>query len=133
MLYKACGNGSRPEGMSIRTFIAQGLSLCRSITMHHMIEEQEIYPPLAERMPMFKDDEHLIGQHALIHNGLDKLQEYLGKCRVGETELRLPEMKSIMDEFGEVLWAHMDDEVRDLGAGNMRMYWTKEEMQAFPW
>lgn len=92
-----------------------------------------MYPPLAERMPRFKADEHLIGQHALIHEGLDRLEEYLEKCLAGETELRLPEMKDVMDGFGEVLWQHLDDEVRDLGAENMRRYWSKQEMLDMPW
>ena len=54
------------------------------------------------------------------------------RCRSGERELRLDELKDIMDGFGKVLWTHLDDEVRTLGAENMRKYWTLEEMNTMP-
>lgn len=130
MLYKTCTTGSRPGGMSLRSFLHQGLQLCRQLTMHHTIEEQYFFPPLAERMPAFAQNDHLISQHELIHEGLVKLEEYLDECRGGIRELRLPELKEVLDTFGEVLWAHLDDEVRMLGAENMRRYWSKEEVTA---
>ena len=42
--------------------------------------------------------------------------------------MRLEELKEVMDGFGKVLWAHLDDEVKTLGAENMRKYWTIWEM-----
>ena len=119
--------------MSIRGFITQGLHLCQSLTIHHTIEEQHVFPELAERMPAFAPHDHLISQHERIHEGLEKLEAYLVGCRSGDRELRMPELKEIMDSFGEVLWAHLDDEVRMLGAGNMRKYWSKEEIMSFQW
>lgn len=98
--------------------------------MHHTIEEQYFFPPLAKRMPVFAENDHLISQHGQIHEGLVRLEEYLNECRKGERELRLPELKEVMDTFGQVLWSHLDDEVRTLGAENMRRYWSKEEISA---
>jgi hypothetical protein len=40
-------------------------------------------------------------------------------------------MKMLMDSFGRVLWAHLDDEVEQLGADNMREFWMKEDMKRF--
>jgi len=119
--------------MSIRAFVSQGLHLCQSLTMHHTIEEQYVFPELAERMPVFREHDHLISQHEEIHVGLEKLEAYLDSCRSGERELRLPELKEIMDTFGTVLWAHLDDEVRTLGAENMRKYWSKQEILQMRW
>jgi hemerythrin-like domain-containing protein len=133
ILYKTCETGSRPNGMSLRAFISQGLHLCHGLTMHHTIEEQYVFPELAERMPAFKPHDHLISQHEAIHEGLVKLEEYLDACRAGEREMRLPELKVVMDTFGEVLWTHLDDEVRMLGAENMRRYWSKQEILAMNW
>ncbi|OAP62933.1 hypothetical protein AYL99_02160 [Fonsecaea erecta] len=133
MLYKTCTSGSRPAGMSLRGFISQGLHLCHALTIHHTIEEQHVFPELAERMPAFGPHDHLITQHEQIHVGLEKLEQYLDACRSGEKELRLPELKEIMDSFGEVLWAHLDDEVRMLGAENMRKYWSKDEILSMQW
>jgi hemerythrin-like domain-containing protein len=133
LLYKTCETGSRPAGMSLRAFISQGLHLCHALTIHHTIEEQHVFPELAERMPAFAPKDHLISQHEAIHEGLEKLGDYLDSCRSGEKELRLPELKTIMDTFGEVLWAHLDDEVRMLGAENMRKYWSKQEIMSMNW
>ena len=71
-------------------------------------------------MPAFKKELELLTQHKQIHDGLDKFQAYLAECKFGEKDLRMDELKTLMDDFGGVLFAHLDDEVKQLGAENMR-------------
>jgi hemerythrin-like domain-containing protein len=114
--------------MSIRQFLSIGLDFCHHLETHHMIEERYFFPELAVKMPLFRQRDHLLSQHAQIHAGLEGFEKYLMDCRRGERELRMEEMKELMDKFGKVLWAHLDDEVEQLGAENMRKFWTREEM-----
>lgn len=132
MLYSACSANRRPAGMSIRQFLSTGLEFCSHLEGHHSIEETYVFPMLSRKMPEFQKQEHLLEQHKEIHKGLDMLQEYLKNYRGGERELRLEELKEIMDGFGKVLWTHLDDEVRTLGAENMRKYWSVREMNEMP-
>ncbi|KAG9202966.1 hypothetical protein G6514_003747 [Epicoccum nigrum] len=132
VLYTACETGKRGKGMSIRQFIGLGQQFCSQLEMHHGIEERHIFPVLAKKMPAFKKELELLTQHKQIHKGLDKLTKYLEECSTGERELRLPELKEILDGFGKVLWQHLDDEVKELGAENMRKYWSKEEVMRMP-
>lgn len=127
-IYKACETNKRSDGMSIRQFLALGLDFCRKLTMHHTIEEVHVFPKLAKRMPAFKKELQLLSQHKQIHKGIDKMEMYLKQCRNGERELRLGELKEILDGFKDVLWDHLRDEVDQLRAGNMRKYWTLQEM-----
>ena len=131
-LYEACKAQKRPTGMSIKQFLNLGQQFCQHLEMHHGIEERHIFPLLARKMPAFKKELELLTQHKQIHKGLDKLQLYLNECSAGERELRLPELKEILDGFGKVLWQHLDDEVKQLGAENMRKYWTLDEMRRMP-
>jgi len=87
---------------------------------------------LAVKMPAFRKELELLTQHKQIHAGLDKLQAYLEHCKSGEKYLRMEELKKIMDSFGDVLWTHLDAEVKQLGAENMRKFWTMEEMRRMP-
>jgi len=128
-MYKACENNKRPAGMSIRQFLHTGLEFCSHLEMHHGVEERHVFPLLAKKMPAFRKELELLAQHKEIHQGLEKFQEYLENCQTGEKELRLSEMKRLMDQFGDVLWRHLDEEVKELGAENMRKYWTLEEMR----
>lgn len=132
LMYDACEANKRPAGMSIRSFLSVGLEFCGHLHMHHSIEERHIFPVLARKMPAFRKELELLTQHKQIHAGMDRMQEYLVACRDGETELRLEELKVKMDAFGTVLWQHLDDEVKQLGAENMRKYWTMEEMRRMP-
>ena len=132
ILYAACCSGKRPANMSIRQFLATGQQFCHHLDMHHSIEEQHIFPVLARKMPAFRKELELLTQHKQIHQGLDTFQAYLEDCEKGEKELRLGELKGLMDAFGDVLWAHLSDEVRELGAENMRKFWSREEMQTMP-
>lgn len=118
--------------MSIRQFLAAGDQFAHHLTMHHGIEEQHIFPVLSRKMACFEPDQELLTQHKGIHEGLDKFEAYVQDCKSGERELRMEEMKEVMDSFGKVLWEHLDDEVKALGAENMRLYWSKEEMQRMP-
>jgi hemerythrin-like domain-containing protein len=131
-LYGACTNNKRPSSMSLKQFINSGLQFCSHLTTHHSIEERYVFPMLAAKMPEFKagpNSAELLRQHKEIHQGLDAFEEYLKKCRDGETELDLRTLKLKMDTWGEVLWKHLDQEVKTLGAENMRKYWTLEEMR----
>jgi hypothetical protein len=87
---------------------------------------------LASRMPVFRDKQAMKAQHKLIHVGLDKLEAYVAECKAGKRELRLSEMGEILEGFGSVLWTHLDEEVRNLAAENMRKYWSLEDMRRFP-
>jgi hemerythrin-like domain-containing protein len=118
--------------MSIRQFLYTGLEFCSTLELHHGIEERHVFPFLATKMPAFKKELELLTQHKQIHAGLEKFQEYLEDCQSGEKELRLGELKTIMDGFGDVLWKHLAQEVKELGAENMRKYWTLEEMRRMP-
>lgn len=115
--------------MSIRQFMQLGQSFVHSLTMHHGIEEAYVFPMLAQKMPKFRAQDHLKKQHEAIHEGLHKFEEYLKACHSGERELRLAELGEVMNTFGKVLWQHLDDEVDQLKAENMRKFWTMEEMR----
>jgi len=132
LLYTACEKNKRPSSMSLRQFLTTGLDFCSHLELHHNIEETHIFPVLAKKMPAFRHELQMRSQHKEIHKGLVELQRYLEEVRTGERELVLRELKGVMDGFGTVLWAHLDDEVKELGAENMRRYWTVEDMRRMP-
>ncbi|KAL8910512.1 MAG: hypothetical protein Q9171_004208 [Xanthocarpia ochracea] len=132
VIYSAASCGKRPEGMSIRQFLNAGLQFCEHLHLHHSIEEMHIFPVLARKMPAFREELELLTQHKEIHAGLNQFGAYLKACVSGDQELRMTELKALMDSFGTVLWTHLSEEVEQLGAENMRKYWTPAEMKTMP-
>ncbi|KAF4950578.1 hypothetical protein FSARC_13146 [Fusarium sarcochroum] len=133
LMWNACANNRRPQSMTLKQFIMEGLQFAEHLTMHHNIEETYIFPVLAKKMPEFRGGRaELLRQHKQIHAGLDLFEEYLKKCRTGEADFDLGILKTKMESWGEVLWTHLDQEVETLGANNMRKYWTKEEVMRLP-
>lgn len=116
--------------MTPKQLIDTGLTFVRQLSMHHSIEERHVFPHLGARMPEFRGD--LQDQHARIHEGLDRFEEYLRSCRSGDAEFELPVLRGHMEGWGDVLWTHLDDEVRALGAENMRRYWSVGEVKRMP-
>lgn len=147
-LHNACVQNRRPSNISLKAFINLGLQFISHLTAHHSIEEAHIFPILAKKMPEFRSSPssssssgpgkagsgaaELLRQHKEIHIGMDQFEEYLNQCRSGQRELVLSELKARMDCWGEVLWKHLDQEVKTLGADNMRRYWTVGEMRRMP-
>ncbi|KAK3400960.1 hypothetical protein B0T20DRAFT_405646 [Sordaria brevicollis] len=74
----------------------------------------------------------LIQQHRAIHIGMEQFEKYLRDCRSKKAEFSLPVLKEKMDSWGDVLLKHLDQEVEELGAENMRAVWSREEMMRFP-
>lgn len=83
-------------------------------------------------MKFFNPKEHALKQHRGIHEGVEALEEWVQQVKEGSREFQLKELKVVMDGFGQVLWAHLEDEVRELGAENMRKYWSVQEMRRMP-
>lgn len=137
LLWNAATSGKRPAGMSMRSFILEGLQFLQYLTVHHDIEERHIFPVLAKKMPEFKTGKgngaaELLKQHRDIHKGMEMLEEYLTACRSGESDLDMRVLKTKLETWADVLWTHLDQEVKTLGAENMRKYWTQDEMKRLP-
>lgn len=135
LLYTACETNRRPQNLSLKQFLSTGLQFCAHLTAHHGIEEKHIFPLLATKMPEFKAGRNaaeLLRQHREIHHGMDAFEAYLQSVKSGERELELSVLKTKMDSWGTVLWTHLDQEVKTLGAENMRKYWSLEEMRRMP-
>lgn len=116
--------------MTLRQFLDEGLQFAQYLTMHHNIEETYFFPMLAKKMPEFRGGRaELLRQHRQIHAGLDGFEAYLHACKNREVDFEMDVLKSKMESWGGVLWTHLDQEVKTLGAENMRRYWTKEEVQ----
>ncbi|TEA18058.1 hypothetical protein C8034_v011239 [Colletotrichum sidae] len=133
LLHDAASSNRRPRNLTLKQFIDVGLQFAQHLTAHHGIEERFVFPMLARRMPEFRGGRaELLQQHRQIHKGMDAFEEYLKKCRAKEVELELGVLREKMDSWGEVLWTHLDQEVKTLGAENMRKYWTMEEVRTMP-
>ncbi|KAJ6259003.1 hypothetical protein Dda_5898 [Drechslerella dactyloides] len=127
---------SRPKNQTLRQFLSLAQAFCRMLETHHNIEETYVFPILAKKMPAFqknnKEHGEMIAQHQQIHKGLDKFSEYVDSVRAGQRDFVASEMLEIMESFEKVLWQHLDEEVVQLGAENMRKYWTLDELQLLP-
>ncbi|KAF3907553.1 hypothetical protein AA313_de0202844 [Arthrobotrys entomopaga] len=127
---------SRPKNQSLRQFLSIAQGFCRMLSTHHDIEESYVFPILAKKMPAFqkhnKEHGEMIKHHRQIHKGLDKFEEYVDSVRDGEKDFVASEMLEIMESFEKVLWEHLDQEVQQLGAENMRKYWTIDELKMLP-
>ncbi|KAK6335471.1 hypothetical protein TWF696_002245 [Orbilia brochopaga] len=127
---------SRPKNQTLRQFLSLAQAFCRMLETHHNIEETYVFPILARKMPAFqknnKEHGEMIKQHRQIHKGLDVFSEYVDSVRAGQRDFVASEMLEIMESFEKVLWQHLDEEVVQLGAENMRKYWTIEELQLLP-
>ncbi|GLA67153.1 hypothetical protein AtubIFM54640_010130 [Aspergillus tubingensis] len=132
VMYEVAKLGTRPPGMSIKNYLNLCQEFCQNLEKHHQIEETFVFPSLAKRMPAFANEDALINQHRVIHNGLENLQSYVQSCLDGRVELRWNEVKDILDSFGATLMDHLKEEVRQLGAEETRKYWTAQEMTRMP-
>ncbi|KAF8345871.1 hypothetical protein F5887DRAFT_963905 [Amanita rubescens] len=100
------------RGMSLSAYLDSAIQFKQMLTMHHTIEEREIFPKLATRMPQFStDSEGHVKSHRDIHEGLEKLSSLVEKWRSDPKTYSPTEMRSCLDDFRPVLFQHLDEEV----------------------
>ncbi|TFY65352.1 hypothetical protein EVJ58_g2029 [Rhodofomes roseus] len=134
-IYKLADGSFNNRGMSLQMYLRVCSQLARHLTTHHTIEERYIFPVLAERMPEFRDDEVHLKAHHGIHEGQYLLNIHLitgNKWNKDPTTFSPTEMRACLDSWREVLFVHLDQEVKDLGAENVKRYWTLEELDKIP-
>ncbi|EJD42344.1 hypothetical protein AURDEDRAFT_168645 [Auricularia subglabra TFB-10046 SS5] len=130
-IYEMADGSFNERGMSLPMYLTQANNFKRHLEGHHNIEETYIFPHLAQRMQAFQPNDKHRTSHKGIHDGLDKLSELVRKWRTEPASYSPTEMRACLDSFRDVLFRHLDEEVVDLGADNMRKYWTLNEMDQF--
>lgn len=136
-------------------FLREASSLSQSLINHHSLEENYIFPALAKKMPE-KFGAHGLEkeQHKHIHDGecrraqvepavsptplannsgLESYEGYIHYSRSHPEKYDGKKLRAIMDKFRDVLYAHLDDEVRDLGAEALQKAgFTLDELRRVP-
>eukprot|EP01112_Ceratiomyxa_fruticulosa_P012424 TRINITY_DN3439_c0_g1_i1.p1 TRINITY_DN3439_c0_g1~~TRINITY_DN3439_c0_g1_i1.p1 ORF type:complete len:167 (-),score=30.02 TRINITY_DN3439_c0_g1_i1:249-749(-) len=115
---------------TLNEFIRYSLSFTSFLHKHHSIEESFLFPLLAKKMPAFAKDRP--DEHAAIFAKVQHYDDYLKECKRNEGLYDPKKLREIMDTFKDILFHHMNAELECLEGGNMKRYWTKEELLNFP-
>jgi len=127
-IYKLADGSYNEQHMTLPMFLRKIFAWKRHLETHHAIEERFIFPVLAKRMPAFADNDQHRTSHEGIHKGLDALGGHLTAWRSTPTTYSPETLRECLDSFGGVLLRHLDEEVQDLQAENMKKYWKIEEV-----
>lgn len=133
----ALGGYAKKRGQNLQRFLREAEQLAHHLDMHHRIEEAYIFPLLAKKMPQFKDGGRDKGAHIKahkgIHDGLERYQAYINKSKADPDSYDGAQLRKIMDSFHDVLFNHLDEEVKDLGAESVQKAgFTLDELKRFP-
>jgi len=130
-IYELADGSFHELRMTLPMYLKEVDGLKRHLEAHHTIEERFIFPILANRMPAFAENEQHRKSHDGIHEGLDRLSLLTNSYRANPPSYSPEKMRECLDSFRNVLMRHLDEEVADLGAENMKKYWTLQEVDSF--
>ncbi|KAG7098633.1 hypothetical protein E1B28_000551 [Marasmius oreades] len=154
-LYELADGSFTKRGWSLSLYLESARRLNQHLTMHHTIEERHVFPMLAIKMKEFATDSEHLKSHRGIHEGsfrfdfsfpcqelptfgnskiwflpgMDKLQELVKKYKKEPSTYSPEEMRACLDSFRDVLFNHLDQEVDDLKAENLKKHWSLEELE----
>ncbi|CAE6438711.1 unnamed protein product [Rhizoctonia solani] len=128
----AFSDGSFARIMPLPAYLRMIMEFHDHLDMHHNIEETYVFPVLAQKMPNFASNERHKNSHKVIHAGLDKLKDLVTGWKEVPTTFSPATLRSCLDEFKSPLFKHLEEEVRDLSAENLKKYYTLEEVDHLP-
>lgn len=131
-IYEMADGSFTKVGMPLVGFLSTIRTFKRHLENHHGIEESYLFPILAKKMPAFAENEQHRESHKKIHDGLDALGDIMKRVYADQTTYSPTELRACLDGFREPLLRHLDEEVNDLRAENMRKYWTIDEVRQIP-
>lgn len=133
-VYENAAGGFHVKGQSLQGFLQEAAQLAIHLGNHHRVEEAHIFPLLAKKLPQFAatNSEH-VKAHRGIHDGMAKYSAYLSKATANPSSYNASELRKIMDDFHDVLFDHLDQEVKDIGAESLKKAgFTLQELSRFP-
>lgn len=120
-------------GYTLKGFLRESYNLVVHLGNHHAIEEAYIFPLLARKHPAFRDDAEHKADHAAIHDGLERYQEFLRASMMDGEKYTPKEMREILDSFREPLMRHLDQEVEDIKPDSLKKHgFTLAEVRQLP-
>jgi len=103
------------------------LGYCRtwaiSIVGHHDSEEAITFPFLNQKLDFSAEKE----QHVGVAEGLTRIISWIDDARADHAKFKAEELKTMMEEFKERLFYHLDEEVAHLAPENLKVF-TPEEL-----
>ncbi|PPQ63997.1 hypothetical protein CVT24_009426 [Panaeolus cyanescens] len=129
-LYDLADGSFDKLGLGLSGYLQLAQSLINHLTLHHNLEERYIFPSLGEYLPQFSksvNGAHLQSHHD-IHEGLESLGSLVKKWSKDPSHYSPNEMRQCLDGFREVLFHHLDEEVRDLQGENLMKYMTLQDV-----
>ncbi|KIJ51026.1 hypothetical protein M422DRAFT_158684 [Sphaerobolus stellatus SS14] len=122
----------KKQGMTLNSFLRIGEGFIHYLTMHHDFEEAHLFPRLAKKIPSFR----AIKAHRKAHKTIldDNICPFiyhnaLVNVKANPKEYDPEAFREVLDSFRDTLFEHLDEEVNDLGAENMRKYWSLQEVR----
>ncbi|CUA66668.1 hypothetical protein RSOLAG22IIIB_00109 [Rhizoctonia solani] len=128
----AFSDGSFAKIMPLPAYLRMIMDFHDHLDTHHNIEETYVFPVLAQKMSSFASNERHKNSHKVIHAGLDKLRDLVTGWKEEPTTFSPATLRSCLDEFKTPLFKHLEEEVRDLSAENLKKYYTLEEIDRLP-
>ncbi|KLT40565.1 hypothetical protein CC85DRAFT_277466 [Cutaneotrichosporon oleaginosum] len=120
-------------GYSLKGFLRESYNLVVHLGNHHAIEEAYIFPLLAHKHPAFREGAEHKADHAAIHDGLERYQQFLRASMMDESKYSPEKMREILDSFREPLFRHLDQEVEDLKPETLWKHgFTLDEVRRMP-
>jgi hemerythrin-like domain-containing protein len=105
------------QGLSLQGYLQLAKTFDQQVTLHHTLEERILFPLLAEYMPQFGKGDgsgNHFELHHTIHEGLGKLQKLTDNWLESPLRYSSSEMKECLNGFRDVLFQHLDEEVREI-------------------
>jgi hemerythrin-like domain-containing protein len=117
------------RGIPLHKYLYLAQDFINQLTHHHTVEEDFLFPMLAQRVPEFKKGAVHNKSHQIIHEALVEFEELLNGFKNQPETYSADQVRTVLDSFREPLMKHLVEEVTDLGAENMKKYWTLEEFE----
>ncbi|KQT49662.1 hypothetical protein ASG47_04935 [Devosia sp. Leaf420] len=89
---------------------------CGIVDTHHTIEDQHLFPVLAQQGPAFKAiADRLAAEHVVVHELLERLVEALNALATEPSETRFTDARDIYHALERVLLSHLGWEEEAMG------------------
>lgn len=107
-----------PPSHDLNNFISYCLVWTKFVHGHHSVEDQYLFPIFTKHIDLTSEKE----QHEHIHKGLDQVNAHLKEAQADNSKFDAGSLRQTMASFKDVLFAHLDEEIVDVGPDRLKVY-----------